>query len=147
MYEFVSYRVADVMTREPQTIGPAAALAEAEAIFAAHDFNALPVVDGDRLIGVLTKFDFLRAFVFTPEAVIPPYDDIMRQPVARFMTHKPVTVDPEMPLTRVLQQMIDTRCKSFPVVEGARLVGIVAREDLLRALRAAVAGECPAAAR
>jgi CBS domain-containing protein len=40
-----------------------------------------------------------------------------------------------------LQKMIDTRNKSFPVVDGARVVGVVAREDVMRALRSAAAGQ------
>jgi CBS domain-containing protein len=57
------------------------------------------------------------------------------------MTRDVATVTPRMPLTRLLQRMLDTRNKSFPVVDGARLVGVVAREDVLQALRRAAAGE------
>jgi CBS domain-containing protein len=59
------------------------------------------------------------------------------------MTRSPVEVDPEMRLTRVLQMMIETRYKSFPVVENGRLAGVIAREDVLRAVRRAGAGELP----
>jgi CBS domain-containing protein len=47
MYEFLSYRVRDAMTPDPVTIAPTARLAEAEALFERHEFNALPVVDAD----------------------------------------------------------------------------------------------------
>jgi CBS domain-containing protein len=59
------------------------------------------------------------------------------------MTRELVTVAPDIPLTRVLQKLVETRNKSLPVLDGARLVGVVAREDVLRALRRAAAGELP----
>lgn len=144
MYEFLAYRVRHAMTSEPVTIEPRATLAEAQRLFEKHDFNALPVVDAeDRLIGILTKLDVLRSFAFTPESVIPRYEDVMRQTVESQMSSTPVSVDPELPLTRVLQTMIRTRNKSLPVVADGRLVGMIAREDILVALRRAVAGEPP----
>lgn len=144
MYEFIEYHVADVMTPKPFVIGPRTRLADAETIFEEHDFNALPVVEhGDQLIGMLTKLDLLKAFAFTPSSVIPAYHQIMCEPAERMMTRMPLTVEPDTPLTRVLHTMIATRHKSLPVVEGNRLVGIIAREDVLRALRCAVAGERP----
>jgi CBS domain-containing protein len=139
MYEFLSYRVADVMSARPVTIRPDISLADAEAIFEQHDFNGLPVVSPEgRLLGVLTKLDLLKAFSFTPQSMIPAYDEIMRQPAERVMTRQPLIVAPDTPLTRVLQHMLDTRYKSFPVLEADRLVGVVAREDIMRALRRAV---------
>jgi CBS domain-containing protein len=144
MYEFLDYRVEDVMTRKPVTIAPGATLAEAERIFAKRDFNGLPVVGpGGELVGFLTKLDLLRAFRFTEEHVFPPYAELMKQPVSSVMSRDVLTVAPRAPLTRVLQKMLDSRSRSFPVLDGARLVGVVAREDLLGALRRGAAGERP----
>lgn len=143
-YDFLPYRVADAMTKAPLTVGASTELAEAASIFEQHQFNGLPVVEDERLLGFFTKLDLLKAFVFTPESVIPHYDEIMRQPVERFMTRRPTCTDPETPLTRVLQQIIDTGHKSIPVLEGERLVGIIAREDVLHALQQALGGSAPA---
>ena len=140
MYEFLQYRVVDAMTRKPIVIGPETSLAEAGALFESHNFNALPVTRGGRLVGVFTKLDFLKGFAFTTRSMIPPYEALMQKPVDQFMTCNPLTVFPDMPLTRVLQEMIDSRYKSFPVVEQGALVGIISREDILRALRYAVSG-------
>ena len=46
MYEFLEFRVCDVVDREPVVIGPESTLSEAEALFAQHEFNALPVISG-----------------------------------------------------------------------------------------------------
>ena len=144
MHEFLQYRVRHVMTTTLKTIEPSASLARAEAIFEQHDFNALPVVEpAGRLVGILTKLDLLAAFAFTPASIIPQYEDVMRSQVAAQMTRELVTVGPDFPLTRVLQELVETRNKSLPVLEGTRLVGVVAREDMLRALRRAAAGEGP----
>jgi CBS domain-containing protein len=51
------------------------------------------------------------------------------------MTREIITFSPEAPLTRVLQTLIDSRVKSFPVIDNGQLVGIIAREDIVRALR------------
>lgn len=145
MHEFLAYRVGDAMTTGPIVIERHTPLAEVEGLFERHDFNGLPVVEQrDRLIGMLTKLDILKAFMLTKRSVIPAYAEIMRQPAGQFMTAEPITVDPDMPLTRVLEEMITTRCKSFPVLDRGRLVGIIAREDVLHALRKAVAGQPPA---
>jgi CBS domain-containing protein len=143
MYEFMNYQVRDVMS-SPVSIGPEAPLGEAERVLEKNGFNALPVVDADeQLIGVVTTLDLLKAFAFNDESILPAYDDIMRRPVVGIMSREPVTVTPRQPLTRTLQKMIDTRNKSFPVVDDGRLVGVVAREDVMRGLRRADAGERP----
>ncbi len=141
MYEFLGYQVRDVMS-SPVTIAPEASLAEAEQLLEARGFNALPVVSGEgELVGILSSLDILKAFRFTEHSLFPPYEEIMRRQVGSVMSGSPVTVRPRTPLTRVLEKMLATRDKSFPVVDGSRLVGVVAREDVMRALRRADAGE------
>ena len=144
MYEFLDYQTQDVMTREPMTIAPDASLREAEEIFEQHDFNALPVVaPGGEVVGLLSKLDILRAFRFTDDHMFPPYEEITQHPVSSVMSRDLHRVCPRTPLTRVLEKMIDTRDKSFPVIDGDDLVGMVAREDLLRGLRSATAHKKP----
>ena len=137
MDRFLEARVADYMTCEVVTVRPDLPLAGLEALFTRYDFNGVPVMDGNVLVGMVTKFDVLRAYVFTPQRIMPPYAEIQRSPAARVMTREVITFPPDAPLTRVLQTMVDFRVKSFPVVEGDRLVGMIAREDIVRALAAA----------
>jgi FOG: CBS domain len=141
MYEFLDYVVSDVMSK-PTTIGPDATLAEMEQLLEKTGFNGLPVVDAGALVGFVTSLDLLDAFGFTSDAILPPYDDIMRKPVSSVMVREPAVVQPNTRLTRVLEKMIATRNKSFPVVDPKtdRLVGVVAREDVMQALRRAAAG-------
>lgn len=146
MYEFLQYQVRDAMTADPIAISPKAKLREIEALFESHDFNCVPVIDDQwRLLGILTKFDLLKAFCFDAHALVPHYDEIMEQIVETIMTRDPVSVEPHLPLSRLLQKLIEMRTKSLPVVENSRLVGIIAREDVLKALhRAAIQHEIPA---
>jgi CBS domain-containing protein len=144
VYEFLDYRVLDAMTPDPVRTGPDASIAETEALLEQHDFNALPVVDAKgALLGVVTKLDLLRAFRFTDDHMFPPYEEVMAQPVSGVMTTDPVTVTPRTPLTRVLETLVRTRSKSLPVVDDGLVVGMIAREDVLAALRRAVGGERP----
>ena len=144
MYEFLDYRVSDVMSK-PTTVGPDATLAEVEQILEQTGFNGLPVVADGALVGFVTSLDLLAAFRFTPGAMLPRYDEIIRQPVSSVMVQEPAVVQPRTRLTRLLEKMVATRDKSFPVVDphGERLVGVVAREDVMQGLRRARSGERP----
>ena len=143
MYEFLEYQVADAMTYDPVTITRDTPLGDVEAVFAHRDFNCLPVAEAGGLLGVVTKLDLLKAFAFEPRTMIPPYHEILERPAETVMTHRPVTVTPDVPLTRVLQLMVETRYRSFPVVIGSLLVGMIAREDVLHARERAARGERP----
>lgn len=139
MYDFLRYRACDAMTAQPIAIAADATLRDAEAVFQAHHFNALPVMEGNAFVGWLTKLDVLRAFRFSAESIFPQYDQLMDRPVRSAMTplRDLVRVTPRAPLSRVLEKMVKAGAKSLPVLDGDELVGVIAREDLLEALRRA----------
>jgi CBS domain-containing protein len=142
MYEFLEYRTSDVMTLDPMRVSPETSLGAAMEIFDSHDFNGLPVLAADgELVGIVTKLDVLRAFRSTEEDFLPRYDQIIERPVAEVMTRNPQVVTPRQHLSDVLGKLVSSGSKSFPVVDAGRLVGIVAREDVLRGLRRASMGE------
>jgi len=144
MYEFLKYLVKDAMTPSPITTAPETPLWKLENLFETHDFNGIPVMDKQgRLVGMVTKFDLLKAFILTTDSPIPNYDAIIQQPAESVMTTDPETVSPELPLSRLLQQLVEMRTKSFPVVQDGQLVGIVSREDVLKALRRAASHRLP----
>jgi CBS domain-containing protein len=62
----------------------------------------------------------------------------MQRRVGEIMRRQVTAVDPDMALTRVLQMMVDMSTKSFPVVSDGKVIGIISREDIIRALRRAV---------
>ena len=144
MYEFLKYSVRDVMTQDVIVAEPTASLRELQVIFDERDFNGVPVVSNSQeLVGMVTKLDILEAFKFTQEHLIPRYEEIVRRPVSTVMSEICHAFTPETPLTRVLEYFVATHFKSSPVLEKERLVGIVSREDVLRALRASAAGLVP----
>jgi len=108
-------------------------------LFGKHDFNSFPVVEDGKVLGIVTKFDFLRTFAFTTGQMLPHYDELMQRRVVEMMTEAVVHVEPEAPLTRVLQLMVSLKARSFPVISPERrLVGIISREDVMRALSEAI---------
>jgi CBS domain-containing protein len=106
------------------------------ALFEQHDFNAFPVMEDGQVLGLVTKFDFLRTFAFTSSQRVPHCDGLMSRRVADAMTEAVVHIDPTSPLTRVLQLMVSLKMRSFAVVTPDRqLVGMISREDVMRALK------------
>ena len=142
-YAFLDYLVEDVMS-EPIGIAPETTLVEVERILEERRFNALPVVSVDgELLGVVSSLDVLGAFRFGDESMLPAYKTIMQRPVHRIMTENPLTTTPRARLSNVLEKLVTTRTKSLPVVDDGRLVGIVARHDVMHALGEAEAGGDP----
>ena len=136
MYHFLACTVCQFMTRSVKAVTRQTAMRELEALFEKHDFNAFPVVEDGRCLGIVSKFDFLRAFAFTSSQIVPHYDELMRRPVADVMTEAVVHVDPTSPLTRVLQLMVSLKTRSFPVLNAEhQLEGMISREDVMRALK------------
>ena len=143
MYEFLDYQVQDVMSR-PVCIRAETTLAEAEALLEKNGWNGVPVVDAaERPVGFFSSLDLLKAFAFSEDVILPPYERILERPVSDVMSRDVLSVCPRTPLTRALQKLVDTRNKSLPVVDGDRVVGIVAREDVMGALRRAAQGKRP----
>jgi CBS domain-containing protein len=138
MYRFLECTVDRYMTRAVTTVTRGVTMRELEALFEEHDFNSFPVVEDGKMLGIVTKFDFLRAFAFTTGQMVPRYDELMGRQVEGMMTEAVVHVEPTAPLTRVLQLMVNLKTRSFPVMgPERRLEGIIAREDVMRALREA----------
>ena len=93
-----------------------------------------------KLLGFVTKFDFLRAFAFTTGQMLPRYNELMQRTVADVMTEAVVHVEPSAPLTRVLQLIVNLRARSLPVISDGQLIGMISREDIMRALKEATQG-------
>jgi CBS domain-containing protein len=136
MYRFIECKVHDYMTSPVHTVSRQVTMRELGGLFEKYDFNAFPVVEQGKLLGIVTKFDFLQAFVFTTGQSVPHFDELMKRAVAEVMTETVVHVDPTTPLTRVLRLMVDLKSRSFPVMDsGNQLLGMISREDVMRALR------------
>lgn len=123
------------MTRAATTVGRNLTIREVNDMFERDDFNSYPVQEDDQVVGIVTKFDLLKGFAFTPNQILPRYAELMNRTVGDVMTSDFIYVRPETRLTRVLQLMVEHRLRSIPVIEGdQKLAGIIAREDILKAL-------------
>ena len=103
MYRFLECTAGQYMTRAVNTVTRQVTMLDLETLFEKHDFNAFPVVEAEKMLGIVTKLDFLRAFAFTTSQIVPHFDELMRRTVADVMTEAVVHVEPAEPLTRVLQ--------------------------------------------
>jgi acetoin utilization protein AcuB len=110
------------MTRNPATIGPNQTLAEASRMMEKGNFRRLPVVESERLVGIITDRD-LRQHVGQPEHT--QVDAIMSKPV--------ITATPGMLLDQAANIFVKHKVGGLPVMEGGKLVGIITTIDMLRA--------------
>jgi len=147
----------DVMTRNVITIAPDASVLEALRLMLQYKISGLPVVDGSgSVLGIVTEGDFLRRAETGTERKRPRWleflvgsgllaRDYVRSHARRVhevMTHDVETVTEEAQLGDIVTLMEKYRIKRVPVVRDGRVVGIVSRANLLRAL-AGVAAEIP----
>ena len=128
-------RVKDWMVPHPITIGSKATVAEAEALLEAHRIRHLPVMEGDRLVGMITDRDVRLASMPRPRKE-PSHQDALLQlvRVEQVMTPDPATASPDMPVAEAAWLMLEHRYGGLPVVADGRLVGIITQGDLLKAL-------------
>ena len=135
MYEFLQETVANNMTQTVKSVTPETTVGDLYRLFAADDFDAYPVVRNDTVVGVVSKLDALKVFAFAKDQILPHYADGMGATVNEIMTAEVIAVEPETRLQRVLQLLVEHRVKSVPVIDKWRnLVGIIAREDVMRAM-------------
>jgi CBS-domain-containing membrane protein len=114
------------MTRTVKTVTRDMTMRELEKMFEQDGFNTFPVQEDDEVIGLVTKFDFLNCFAFTPNRLVPNYQDLMSRTVADVMTAEFIYVEPATKLTRVLQLIVEHRITSLPVLDAEqRLAGII----------------------
>ena len=82
MESFIEQVVADHMTRNVKTVRRDLTLRELGDLFESEDFNTYPVEEGGQVVGLVSKFDHLACFIFTPAHMMPHYNDLMRRTVA-----------------------------------------------------------------
>jgi acetoin utilization protein AcuB len=138
-------KVKDVMTKDPITIDPEAAVGTALDVMRTKHIRHLPVVDGTgTLIGIVTDRDLRHA------ALAPALDEYLSVRAHRrarqmsetlenlrvkdVMTWAVVTTGPEAPLTYGALIMFERRVGSLPVLEHGRIVGMLTERDVLKAL-------------
>lgn len=145
--------VRDVMTTEVITVAPDQTIESAMTLLVDNGVDAAPVVDaGGVVVGVLSTGDLIvqDAAVHAPTVIslfgayieLPSWrkefeDDFKKAVgavVSEVMNDEPVTCGPDDTVERAATLMHDHDASRLPVVENGRLVGLIARGDILRAI-------------
>jgi CBS domain-containing protein len=115
--------VKDAMTSEVKTTTPSQSLTDAAKLMKQEDVGSVPVVDGDRLVGLLTDRDIVVRGIADgsdPNAV----------QVGAIASRDVVTVRPDDDLDEALRLMAQHQVRRLPVVDDGHLVGVVATADV-----------------
>jgi len=117
--------VAELMTKNPVTVVPSDTLQAAHEKMEAGRFRQVPVVDKQRLVGILTDRDTRQHI-----------GQLAHTRVDAVMSTHPFSVLPSAPVEKAVHLLMTNKIGSLPVVEDGKLVGIITATDMLRALEA-----------
>lgn len=126
----------DVMTENVVTIGPEATVQEAIELLLQQRISGLPVTDGQgHLVGIITEFALLAI----------TYDQkVCADCVSRHMTTDVLSVAPDDGINKVADLCIVHRVRRVPVVAQGRLLGLISRRDVLKAIYGSTQSTCSA---
>ena len=116
--------VSSVMVKDVFTVPKTMQLDEVAKIMLEKGIGSLPIVDDDKMIGIVSKADFVTL------AVGIAFDKIT---VKEIMSNNLITVSPSERLVHARRQMIEFKVGRLPVVEEGKLVGMLTSKDLMRA--------------
>jgi len=115
-------KISEVMTPNPRTVKPTDSLQAAATIMRDEDTGAIPVLDGDRITGMVTDRDIVIRAVA---------DGDFKAKVSDVASDDVITVTPEMATSEAAELMSEHQVRRLPVVDGDdKLVGIVSLGDL-----------------
>jgi CBS domain-containing protein len=117
--------IKEVMTRDVRACEPNATVADAAKLMAQEDVGPVPIVEDGRLVGIVTDRDIVVR-------VVAEGRDPNATTVKEIASTDLVTVSPGDDLDEVLNLLAERQVRRLPVVEGERLVGIVAQADIAR---------------
>lgn len=125
------------MTPDVITISPEDSVLSAQEMMQERGIRRLPVVQGDELVGIIAQGDTLEAL--PPEAAQDVWEfdylhPLAKLAVAEVMTEDPLTVSPNETIEGAALVMRENKVGGLPVIEGARLVGIITESDIFEAL-------------
>jgi CBS domain-containing protein len=111
--------------REVATVSADARVSEAVKVLGERRIGALPVVEGDRIVGIMSERDVIYCLK-------DHGSEVLDWPVSRLMTSPAITVDPSTDVLNALALITRKRVRHLPVVSDGQLVGIVSIGDLVK---------------
>jgi CBS domain-containing protein len=140
-------KVADIMTRDVITVAPKTPIHEAAKRLVDHGISGMPVVDeSGALVGILSEGDLIlrqkpreripwwRFFFANAEELAREYQKSAGATVGEVMTREVISISPDLPVDAAAVVLDEHKVRRVPVVSGGRLVGVVSRGDLVKAL-------------
>ncbi len=119
---WVGLTAADLMQRQVATLASTIAISDAIQVFAGSNQRGFPIVDGGKLVGILTQSDLAKADLQL----------LSHASISTLMTRSVIVLNPQDPLASVLHLLDRHQIRQLPVVDGHKLVGIVTRADIIR---------------
>jgi CBS domain-containing protein len=127
--------ISEVMTSNPRTVGSSTSVLEAARLMKTEDVGSVPILEDERLIGVITDRDIAIR-------VAAEGKDAQSTTVGEIASRDVVTIDPQQNLDEAARLMAQHQVRRLPVVEeDGRLVGIVAQADVAQAGKDSLTGE------
>lgn len=124
-----SMLIKDHMVTNVITLDPDMEILQATQILLREDISGAPVLDKHgRLVGVLTERDSMRVTLHAG------YHGSPGGLVKDYMSPAPQTVSPDDTIVEVAEKFVNERYRRYPVVDGGRLVGIISRREVMRAM-------------
>jgi CBS domain-containing protein len=114
-------------TTDIWSVSPDASVYDAVALMAEKEIGALLVVEGSRLVGVISERDYARKIILQGK-------HSRDTPVHEIMTTELVTVTPANTVDECMHLMTDHRIRHLPVLDGGHLTGVVSIGDLVKAI-------------
>jgi CBS domain-containing protein len=114
--------VRGVMSTKLHTVEASDTVGEAVAVMAQNRVGSVLVMEGEKLLGIFTERDTVRALSLSHDAP--------RHQIVSWMTPDPKTVDPNTDGDEALHFMLDHGFRHLPVVEDGKVIGIVSMRDL-----------------
>lgn len=122
-------RVRDRMQTQMVTLRPDTEILQAMHTLIENDVGGAPVVDANgALVGILTVRDCMRVFLDAS------YHGQYGGQVSQYMSTDVEVLDADASIVTAMQTFVDKRFHRYPVVSGGRLVGVISRRDVLRAI-------------
>ncbi len=133
---FSKFKVRELMTREPITIYPNATVGQAIVKMRENGISRLPVVDGGKLVGIVTIHDVITKVVQPRERatigeVVGEKTRTLSHPVKDIMTRTVITAHPDEPSNKAINRMLQADVSCLVVVHDGKPVGIITRADIL----------------
>lgn len=107
------------------SIRPDAKVIEALQLMAQKDIGALVVIDGDKLVGIMSERDYARKVILHGKSS----QDVT---VRDIMTREVITVDPAQTVEQCMALVTQKRIRHLPVCEGDKLLGVLSIGDLVK---------------